>query len=97
MFSLLCTTVVVSHSVVLLIILLLIASLTAGDIMLRYIRRRLYCVLLWSVTKPSYITEVVFLADMSEYPIEDLFVFVRIVIEIVIGCTVSGYEKFGRC
>lgn len=63
-----------------------------------YTVRRLYCVAFWSVDIPSYnITESVSSADMSDYPIDDVFVFVSIVVASLAGIPVLGDIKFGLC
>lgn len=56
---------------------------------LRYKVGRLYCVVSRFVTILWYtIAEFVFFADVSDYPIDDVFVFIRLIFASPTGCTV---------
>lgn len=63
--------------------------------MLWHMPCRLYRVVLWSVTIISYnIAKLVSFAGVPEYPIEDVFVFVRMIVSSLTGCTVFGQASF---
>lgn len=62
------------------------------------IARRFYCVVFSSVITSSYtIVRVVRLSDMFDYPNDNVFIFVRVVVARLTRCTVLAYVKFWAC
>lgn len=69
-----------SRTVVLSRILLFDAFSLAVDKLLWYMTCGLYCAALTSEAIPSYsILEVIYFADMSDYPVDDVSVFVQLI------------------
>lgn len=71
------------------------ASSIADDEILGYIDCWFNCVVFWSMTIPSYyITKGVFFANMSENPLNGVFVSVHMVFASFTWCSFAGYAKF---
>lgn len=79
----------------LLLILLIEMSPIAGDKILWFTMCQFFSIVLWSI--PYHITKSVFLANVYDDPLDDIFVFVRRVVVSFAGCTVLGLVKFRLC
>lgn len=83
--------IIISSSVMLLIIFLIDTSSISSGKMLRYVVRRFYCDLHWSVILPSYNTkEVVPFPIMSDDPIDNVFVIIRVLVASLAVCILLG-------
>lgn len=72
-------------------ILCIDVSQVGGDKMLSYIVCWIFYIILWNVAIPMYhTTESIAFADVPDDPLHDLFVFLRIVVERLVGCTVRS-------